>query len=383
MILDPSQEQAVMRTINTRKKVSIITGPAGTGKTTVIRNLAAAWTGRCILCAPTGKAAARIREACGLGAATIHRELLWDGDQIRRKEPFSMPVIVDEASMLDSWLLARLMEFKPPKLVLVGDADQLAPVGRGQPFHDMVNSGGTVELNELTVNHRAKEAIHDAATDIRAGRIPPSDLRTAEEMWMHCETGPADLTTETLIEWVKSGQYDPEQDIVLSPRYGSEEENDGGIDALNKAIRAVVNPPLTDAKFQEGDRLLVCKNFGSEDLWNGDTGTIVGIDMDGRPLARLDRDLSNPRALSPEQSRECRHGYALSVHKAQGSQFRRVFFVCLRSHWHMLSRSLVYTAITRARKGCVVLGEFSAFVHGIETVASKKTVLQSLIHSAA
>lgn len=378
MNLDQSQREAVLAATSGGERLRIITGPAGTGKTTVIRHVSDVLMRRCTLLAPTGKAAARIREACGLLAATIHRELLYDGVTFHKQGSFRDPVIVDEASMLDSAILAKLLEYEPPKLILVGDVDQLPPVGSGQPFHDLVAAGRGV--SRLTVNHRAKEAVHEAAESIRAGQVPPASMQTESESWAMRETGPGPQTTARLVQWVRAGKYDPERDVILSPRYGEEEANDAGIDALNRAVRDVVNPPTSGGvKFGIGDRLLCCKNFGPDDLWNGDTGTVTSIHGDDLPAVRLDRDRGEPRELTAEQVRECRLGYAMSVHKAQGSQFRRVFFVVQAAHRNMLSRSLIYTAVTRAKAGCVVMGQLRAFEQGIRMVPRRRTVLQSLL----
>lgn len=378
MQLDASQVEAVRAAVAPGGgRVRIVTGPAGTGKTTVIRAISDALLRRCTILAPTGKAAARIREACGLPAATVHRELLYDGTTFHRRGAFEHTVIVDEASMMDSALLAALLRFKPPRLVLVGDVDQLPPVGSGQPFHDLVAAG--VGVSRLTVNHRSKEAVHEAAELVRAGCMPPVRAVSEQERWAMVESGPAERTTATLLGWVERGQFDPERDVVLSPRYGEEQSDDGGIDALNKAIRQMVNPPVSGAKFQPGDRVLCCKNFGPDDLWNGDTGSVVELSADDEPVVRLDRDPGDPRKLTPEQVRECRLGYAMSIHKAQGSQFRRVFVVCLWNHRRMLSRPLLYTAITRAREACCVVGQLPAFRHGLGVVSRKQTVLQVLL----
>jgi len=377
MTPDPSQRAAILAAVNA-KRLHIITGAAGTGKTTVIRHIAEAILGKCILLAPTGKAAARVRDATGIPASTIHRELRYDGTEFQRRGRIHEPVIIDEASMLDSAILAKLLDYHPPKMILIGDVDQLPPVGSGQPFHDLV--AANVNVSRLTVNHRSKQAVHHAAEAIRAGTMPLPREKTAEESWAMYDTGPAAPTTAKLVSWIKAGLYDPQQDLILSPRYGNEEEADAGIDALNKAVRDIVNPPVAGQKFNIGDRVLCCKNFSADDIWNGDTGTVTGLDFDDKPIVELDRDQGGEmRTLSKEQVKECRLGYAMSVHKAQGSQFRRVFFVCLAAHYHMLSRSLIYTAITRAKQGCVVLGELRAFRAGIRKAVLKRTVLQELL----
>jgi exodeoxyribonuclease V alpha subunit len=151
---------------------------------------------------------------------------------------------------------------------------------------------------------------------------------------------------------------------------------------LNKAIQGIVNPHVEGERWKVGDRIICCKNFSKADMWNGDLGEVYDINMNGRPWVRLDRKDDQGCVIeieiSKEMERELKPAYCLSVHKAQGSQFRRVIFICLNKHRFMLSRSLIYTAVTRAKKGCCIVGEPEAFYRGINTIQSKKTILPLL-----
>lgn len=380
MNLDQSQARAVCFA-GGQGRLKIITGGAGSGKTTVIKHMADLFSGAVSLLAPTGKAAARIKEATGYHAETIHRALMYDGDKINRKFNFDRPVIVDESSMVDSWLLAQVAKFNPPRLILVGDDAQLPPVGKGQPFHDLVKHRPDLVAN-LTVCHRAQGAVHIAAQAIRAGQMPEADIRSGGETWKQVQAGSPSAATEKLLSWIQAGVFDPQQDVVLSCRYGEAGADDGGIDALNRAIVDLLNPRSNNEPFIPGDRAICNKNFADADLWNGDLGTIESINTDGLPAIRLDRD-GELRDIEKAQLKEISLAYALSVHKSQGSQFRRVFFMCLKNHWHMLSRPLVYTAITRARQGACVIGDAAAFEHGVKTTIQRKTVLQAIIKREA
>lgn len=377
MNLDATQKSAVERATCTNDRLTVITGPAGTGKTTIIKAIADQLRGRCLLTAPTGKAAARMKEATGYDAATIHRELLYDGTMIRRKAKFGVPVIVDEASMVDSWLMAQLIAFQPPKLILVGDADQLAPVGKGQPFHDLIRLRPECVAN-LTTCYRSSEAVHMACMAVREGTMPPASLKTERETWRMIETGDAAQSNTALMRWVQS-LYDPMKDVILSCRYGSGDpaQPDGGIDSINKMVRAIVHPGLNGEAFHHGDRVICCKNFGEHDLWNGDMGTVQERTPKDGLIITLDRG-GDTREVEKKHLGEIKLAYALSVHKAQGSQFRRVFFLTLRRQSMMLSRSLIYTAITRAREGVCVFGELGAFEAGLRVRGHKTTVLQAL-----
>lgn len=398
--LDESQQDAVKASVESRGH--IITGGAGTGKTTIIKAIVEELDKRVILMAPTGKAAARLREATGFEAGTIHRELGWDGTAFRRRDTFSAPVIVDESSMVDSWLMSRLLSYMPPKLILVGDAAQLPPVGCGQPFHDLVKLRPDM-VSTLTTCHRAKGAVHVAAQAIREGNVPEARMESGGETFKMIEGGGPERSLKALGEWIRKGAYDPAQDIILAPQYGEAAAKegdlfnaatplDGGIHSINRVVKAIVNPSKSETeKFTPGDRVIINKNFGTEDLWNGDLGTVTDIDTKGMPYVMLDRDKQRAedledvqdRLLTKEQVREMGHAYALSVHKSQGSQFRRVFFVMFRKHAAMLSRSLIYTGVTRAREGCVILGELSAFYMGLNQMQGRRTVLQYLSRRAA
>lgn len=399
MNLDNSQKSAIENALSSGHRV--ITGGAGTGKTTIIKEIVTSLQGRAVLMCPTGKAAARLREATGFDASTIHSALLWDGTTFRRQGDFRNAVIVDEASMVDSWLLAKLISFKPNKLILVGDASQLPPVGKGQPFHDLCALRPDI-VSTLTTCHRAKGAVHMAATAIRTGAAPERVLESGGETWRMVDSGAPPATMATLEKWIRGGAYDPVRDIIICPQYGSDNgsadsqqefatlstEPDGGIHSINRAVKTMLNPSREGEKYTPGDRVICGKNFGSDDLWNGDLGTVVSVDTKGLPFVMLDRDASREidleeddskaRRITKEQLQHFAHAYALSVHKAQGSQFRRVFFVVFKRHQRMLSRALIYTAITRARQGCVVMGEISTFYRGINTEITRRTVFQHL-----
>jgi exodeoxyribonuclease V alpha subunit len=371
MQLDQSQLAAVEFALQGRD--CVVNGSAGTGKTSIIKHIADKLKRAELMC-PTGKAAARLKQATGHDACTIHRNLMWDSVRFHRQSPFKCPVIIDESSMIDAWLMAKILEFNPEPLILVGDAAQLPPVGKGQPFHDLINLRPD-RVATLTTCYRAQGAVHKAASAIRAGQIPMQADKSGGESWRMVETGGPGRTFAQLAEWIKAGYFDPMQDIILAPMYGSGETEDGGIRAANAMVKEILNPSVEP--FAVKDRVIINKNFGTDDLWNGDLGTIVEIDTQGLPFIDLDRG-TETRHLTKAQRAEMTLAYCLSVHKAQGSQMRRVFFVCFRRHWHMLSRSLIYTAITRAKEGVCVMGNLSAFYHGIQNVETKCTVLQIL-----
>ena len=375
--LKPDSDQSAAITAALQGKDRVITGGAGSGKTTIIKEIATAFNGDVSILAPTGKAAARLKEVTGFPAYTIHRELMYDGDRFQRRAPLGR-TIIDEASMVDSALMAAVLSFSPKQLILVGDAAQLPPVGRGQPFHDLIRLRPDM-VSTLRTCHRASGAVHIAAQEIRKGQCSSATMDSGGETWTICQTGEPRKTVATLVTWAQAGRFDPAQDVMLAPVYGSvdeEAEQDGGIRAINKALKAVLNP--SESQFSVGDRVLIVKNFSPDDLWNGDCGVISDINTADLPEVRLDRAPDDPRQLTKEHLRELRHAYCLSVHKSQGSQYRRVFFVCFRRNLRMLSRELIYTAITRARTNVVVCGEAEAFYRGIRQTMHRNTVLQVL-----
>lgn len=384
MIYDPSQLSAIESASNLKNRISLVTGGAGSGKTTVIKSILDK-LGDCELMSPTGKAAARMAEVTGRDASTIHRALGFNGEIWMRKKWFDKPVIIDEASMIDSMLMAKILDYKPQKLILVGDDSQLEPVGRGCPFKDLIRIIPE-SVSRLTVCHRAKGAIHKASQAIRAGQAPLMSDQADGESFKMINTGDATATTAKLLKWVTDGYYKPETDMILSPRYGAgSEENDGGIDSLNREIKAIINPSL--GKLAVKDRIIVTKNhadIGPSGIWNGDLGFITDIDSAGRPEITLDRDKKNNGddpvliQIGKDEVKDIRLAYAMSVHKAQGSEAEHVFVIVLKNHFYQLNRSLIYTAVTRAKKATVVMGQMSAFYQGINKTSEKKTILQYL-----
>ena len=388
---DKSQLSAIEYAVE--NKAAIITGGAGTGKTTIIKEIVERLRGATVL-APTGKAAARLKEATGHYAETIHRCLQFDGTKFRLRGKLVDPVIVDEASMVDSWLMAALLSYDPPKIILVGDAAQLPPVGAGQPFHDLLAYRPEM-VSRLTYCWRAQGAIHKAAQAIREGDMPSrNEVSGGESFGIKTLPSPEKVLAQ-LEAWAKSGDYDPFQDIMLAPRYGGDDttNDDGGINSVNRRIQDIVNPAregfeVQNAKKAHGnwrvnDRILCKKNFSDDDIWNGDLGTITSIDQLDNLFVKLDRCPENEdMKLESKHLRELTLAYCLSVHKSQGSQFRRVFFVVLPNTTRMLSRSMIYTGVTRAQKGCVIVGSPRALAGGIRNINSKSTVLQQLAMGA-
>jgi exodeoxyribonuclease V alpha subunit len=357
-------------------RLSILTGLPGTGKTQTMRALVdlLAERGRTVrLCAPTGKAARRLGELTGAPATTIHRLLEYvPGEGFARgpEDPITGTdvLIVDEASMLSVRLADALLGAVGPRthVLLVGDVDQLAPVGPGRVLEDLVESGAvpTVHLTAI-FRQAARSLIVRAAHAINRGEPPPTTA------------GPDDVRDFFLIE--RDGAeavfaevvslaaerlprhygLDPRADVlVLSPMH----RGPAGIDALNAALRARLNPggaPIAGTPLRVGDRVIQTKNNHERELMNGELGVLAHHD-DERDRVLLACDDGRRLALAVAELDTMRLAHAISVHKAQGSQAPAVVVVLHRGHHLMLTRNLLYTAVTRAERVCVVVGDRAA-----------------------
>jgi len=377
IVLDGNQCEAVEKAASSR--FFIINGGAGTGKTTIISRLCGMLQ-NAVLCSFTGKAAARIREATGILSQTIHRLLKWNGTKFMAGNLSDCNIVIDEASMLSSTLLAEIVRRCPRSLTLVGDEAQLPPVGEGQPFHDLVRAMPE-RVHTLTTCYRATGAICQAGQAIRNGFMP-KNMDSDGELFETKQTGDAEKTHQAILDIVRMGSIDFKEDVVLVPR------NEGpfsSVGSLNRAIRDIVNPG-EDIPFRPEDRVMNLKNNSHLDIWNGTTGKVVSVMPSGRMIIETDLpvmdDEGKPKSevvISPEEARNFTLAYAMTVHKAQGSQYRGVWMACLsRDSYTLLDNAMMYTAVTRARKSCHLIGEIRAIHAAIGNRTSKRTVMQLL-----
>jgi exodeoxyribonuclease V alpha subunit len=387
MTPDTTQLSAIDRAAASR--FHMINGGAGTGKTTIIEHLARLLMRNresVALCAFAGKAAARLKEATGLPTSTIHRLLKYNGVKFMAGTLEDISLIVDEASMISADLMAEIVRRKPRRIILVGDQAQLPPVGKGQPFHDLLELRPEC-VSTLTTCYRATEAVFHAAQLIRAGEWPGDFAQSESERWEIKQTGNADRTHRWILDIIREGAIDFDRDIILVARNGESDDTPCSVRGLNADIAAIVNPRPNGDKFLVGDRVINGKNFPDEDVWNGTTGKIHAIDSDGGVWVELDTPITDPATgeqkdkvlFAGEMRKSLSLAYALTVHKSQGSQYRNVLVVCLdRDAFALLDRSLIYTAVTRTQAKCCVVGNVSAVREGIRTVRIKRTVLQEL-----
>lgn len=408
------QRQAIAAAL--RGGLQVVTGGPGTGKTTLVRGILAALgdAGRVLLAAPTGRAARRLGEATGLPASTLHRLLGYDPRTQRfehdARDPLAADlVIVDEASMLDVGLAAALVRALPPRcaLVLIGDVNQLPSVGAGAVLQDVIAAGvGTLTRLGHVFRQGERSAIIDAAFSILQGEMPEGCRDPSGDFFLLLREGGAEVA-RTVVEVAARRLpqrlgLDLRRDIaVLVPMH----RGPCGTRALNVALGAAIGaeaggpevaasrtgelfeeggleaerPILSDERrpLQAGDKVLQTRNNAELDVFNGDVGVVVGRQAGGLWLRLPDREVW----VEGEAMADLELAWAMTVHKAQGSEVPAVVIGLDDSHHLLLDRHLLYTAVTRARRLAVVVSTRSALLRALSlsTPRGRATLLQALL----
>jgi exodeoxyribonuclease V alpha subunit len=391
--LTGQQQEAVRMALT--NKVSILTGGPGTGKSTItgsIIRLVQARGRSVLLAAPTGRAAKRLSEATGLEAKTIHRLLEYKpggGSQFARDQNNPLDadlIIIDETSMVDLLLMNHLLGAidQTSHLLLVGDVDQLPSVGPGNVLRDLIASG-VIPVTRLETIFRQAE---DSFIIVNAHRINQGEMpiftQTAKDFFLFSEKEP-----EKAADWVvnlvekripqKFGFLPGSEIQVLSPMH----RGAVGVGDLNQRLQEALNPPDEGKSefrhghriFRVGDRVMQVANDYERQVFNGDMGYLTTLDLE-EGVATVDFD-GRPVAVEFSQMDELVHAFAVSIHKAQGSEFPVVVIPLLTQHYMMLQRNLLYTAITRARKLVVLVGSKAAIAMAVRNnrIAARNTRL--------
>ena len=365
------------------KDFLIITGGPGTGKTTIMKGIVELYrlmeklsyeklNDKIALLAPTGRAAKRMSETTGMPASTIHRFLKWSRDtnkfQVneynRSKVEF---VIIDEASMIDTYLMASLLKgiSSNCKVILVGDDHQLPSVGPGQVLHDLIESHAlqVVELTEL-YRQGIDSNIISLAYDIRNQSVNKDIFNVEDDLtFIECRDNEVIPNICEICNTYKDLNYKKFQ--ILAPMYNGL----NGIDAINKNVQDIFNSKSRTKKekvigefnFREDDKVIQLTNMPDDNVYNGDIGIIDRIQSSPKSEIHIDFD-GNLVKYTPANFINFKSAYSISIHKAQGSEFDVVVIPIVNAYNKMLYQKLIYTGVTRAKKKLYIVGDFSALI---------------------
>ncbi|PTF15211.1 ATP-dependent RecD-like DNA helicase [Staphylococcus devriesei] len=397
----PSQKEALQTAINS--KIMLLTGGPGTGKTTVIKGIVELYAEihglsldysdyqddeyPVVLAAPTGRASKRLQESTGLEAITIHRLIGWNQetqpDDILDNEIKAKLIIIDEMSMVDTWLFHQFLSAVPldAQIILVGDEDQLPSVGPGQIFKDLIESQVLPRVN-LTEVYRQQDgsSIIDLAHRMKHGETIDITQRYHDRSFINCSVDQIPTVVEKVVASAVNKGYDMSDIQVLAPMY----KGSAGIKRLNQVLQNILNPKeddtreieFGDIRFRKGDKVLQLVNRPNDNIFNGDIGIIVGIfwakeNALNKDVVIVDFE-GNEITFTRQDLLELTHAYCTSIHKSQGSEFPIVIMPIVKQYFRMLQRPILYTGLTRAKQSLVLLGDPRAFDIGLNTQGQER-----------
>ena len=397
---DESQKEAILTFFHS--PFTIMTGGPGTGKSTVIGAMIHLWKrlypSYSLACAaPTGRASKRLFELNGVESFTIHSLLKWDLESntfgMDETNPLSIDcLIVDEFSMVDTWLMSHLLKASQQvkKILIVGDKDQLPSVAPGQVLKDLIDCQ-VFPVISLTHIYRQKEGsdVISLAHQIREKELD-FDVLKNDIKWFECRAVDVKQIVLEVVAQAQLKGYPLQQIQVLAPMYSGL----AGIDALNHTIQKFVNPPdemkrelkVGTQIFREQDKILQLKNQPNDDVYNGDIGVCIEIIYAKEDELKQNRIIVDFDGRIVEYTSETfihiTLAYCVSVHKAQGSEYPIVILPVVPEHRFMLQKRLLYTAVTRASKSLILIGSKQLFSQGIsvnEDIPRKTCLLEYLI----
>ena len=396
------QRRAILDSI--RKNFLIITGGPGTGKTTIMKGIIELYkevhklsyeklAERVQLLAPTGRAAKRMSDATLMPASTIHRFLKWQKEtnkfQVNEYHKSKAEVVIlDESSMVDTLLMASLLRGISAncKVIMVGDSYQLPSVGPGQVLHDLISSSKlpVVELKELY--RQGKDSnILTLAYDVRKGEVVDDVFNKEEDLtFIECSDDDVISNLMDVSSTFKDLSYKNFQ--ILAPMYKTK----CGIDMINQKLQVIFNPKdkskkelvVGDVIFREGDKVIELTNMPDENIYNGDIGIISQIVTQPAKKITIDFD-GNEVTFTAANFNKFRLAYAISIHKAQGSEFDVVVMPIVQGYRKMLYRKLVYTGITRSKKMLYLIGDKNALRQAVNNTSSdiRRTTIKDFLEN--
>lgn len=405
IIYDDSQKEAIIKSLN--NNLTIITGGPGTGKTTIIKCIVKLLTDiigisreKLALLAPTGRAARKLMDTTGLPASTIHKYLKWDKENntfevdeyYPNKEEY---IIVDEASMIDTILLSSLLKGTTlnAKYIFVGDYYQLPSVSQGQVLKDLIDSN-CLDIVKLNTLYRQTEDsyITTLAHEIKNKEVSENFLSKYDDYnFITCQNEEILSVIEDIVKKALSKGYTEKDIQVLAPIY----KTTNGIDSLNKMLQNIINPKCPkkneiisgETIYREGDKVLQLVNDSDNGVSNGDIGYIESIILSTKSKSKKNELVINfdgtRVTYTPKDFINIMHGYAISVHKSQGGEFKMVIIPFSPSFKRMLYNKLIYTAVTRAKQSLLLIGDPSSFIYGIKNnyVEMRKTSIKELLEN--
>ncbi len=368
------QETAVRQVL--QEKVSIITGGPGTGKSTITKALVAIFeklTDKILLVAPTGRAAKRLSEITHKYASTIHRTLKYDFTKgcfkYGKENPLNCDlIIIDESSMIDTYLMYQLLKAIPPssKVVFIGDVNQLPSIGPGTVLADFISSQtiATVRLNAIFRQAAGSKIVLNAHR-INEGKIPFTENFGRSDFFFVEAKEPEDVR-KTILDLVTKKipaehRFDSKKEIqVLVPM----RKGICGIDALNRDLQQTLTPHESRHSFRIGDKVMQLRNNYSKDVYNGDIGYITSIDLDEEKLfVQMDE---KEVIYEFSETDELVLAYAVSIHKYQGSECPCIVMPVHTTHFKLLTKNLLYTGVTRGKKLVYLVGTKKALAIAVK-----------------